>query len=306
MKFQVQSARQLKSLQRLMAGAIMRPLTSSNGMKPRWKDGRPTRHVVESFIKPNDRLSSFERLELYNRQYWFRLLDAFYEDFPGLRAVVGDRKFVKLAEAYLERHPSSSFTMRNLGSRIGEFLRKEPRWAAPHGQLAMDVARFEWAQVVAFDSEARPVLKPVALAGRDPAKLKLELQPHIGLLALEYPVDDFLIALKKHAALRSEASNAMEAKRTASHSKKLKLPRPQKTFVAVHRVEYALFYKRLEPEAYHILSALRNGRTVGAACASALRSSHPNATDWGSRIQEWFKNWMSLGWFCKQRMKDEG
>ena len=33
------------------------------------------RAAASEFIKPNDRLSSFERLEIYNRQYWFRLLD---------------------------------------------------------------------------------------------------------------------------------------------------------------------------------------------------------------------------------------
>ena len=49
-------------------------------------DGRPMRTVAGEFIKPNDRLTSFERLEIYNRQYWFRLLSSFAEDFPGFRA----------------------------------------------------------------------------------------------------------------------------------------------------------------------------------------------------------------------------
>jgi hypothetical protein len=41
--------------------------------------------VAAEFIKPNDRLSSFERLEIYNRQYWFRVLDCLYDDYPGPR-----------------------------------------------------------------------------------------------------------------------------------------------------------------------------------------------------------------------------
>ena len=47
------------------------------------------RAVASELIKPNDRLTSFERLEIYNRQYWFRILSGFAEDFPGLRAVSG-------------------------------------------------------------------------------------------------------------------------------------------------------------------------------------------------------------------------
>ena len=58
--------------------------------------------------KPNDRLSSFERLEIYNRVYWFRVLDCLYDDYPGLRAIVGERRFLKLATAYLAKYPSAS------------------------------------------------------------------------------------------------------------------------------------------------------------------------------------------------------
>jgi len=43
-------------------------------------------------VKPNDRLTAPERLEIYNRSTGsgFRFS---YEDFPGLRAVLGDRRF---------------------------------------------------------------------------------------------------------------------------------------------------------------------------------------------------------------------
>ena len=58
--------------------------------------GARSSDLAPRFIKPNDRLSSFERLEIYNRVYWFRVLDCLYDDYPGLRAVLGERKFMKL------------------------------------------------------------------------------------------------------------------------------------------------------------------------------------------------------------------
>ena len=63
---------------------------------------------------------------------------------------------MKLATAYLAKYPSASFTLRNLGQRLEKFLREEPKWIAPNEELALDMARFEWAQVVAFDDAARP------------------------------------------------------------------------------------------------------------------------------------------------------
>jgi len=93
---------------------ISRPLTNGSKMQRRWTDGRPTSAVAAQIAKPNDRLTSFERLEIYNRMYWFRVLDSLFDDCPGLRAVLGDKKFIVLAEAYLVKYPSASFTLRNL------------------------------------------------------------------------------------------------------------------------------------------------------------------------------------------------
>jgi len=50
-----------------MAGALFRPLTPKWGMQKRWTDGSRMEELAAAFIKPNDRLSSFERLEIYNR-----------------------------------------------------------------------------------------------------------------------------------------------------------------------------------------------------------------------------------------------
>jgi hypothetical protein len=73
------SRAQLKQLQKVMATALFRPLTDEDRMQPTWVDGRSMSKVADSFIKPNDRLTSFERLEIYNRVYWFRVLCLFGE-----------------------------------------------------------------------------------------------------------------------------------------------------------------------------------------------------------------------------------
>src|SRR6202012_4384107 len=154
-----------------MATAVMRPLARDDSMQRKWIDGRQTKKIAESFIKPNDRLSSFDRLEIYNRQYWFRIRDCFYQDYPGLRAILGDTKFEQMADAYLAKYPSRSYTLRNLGSRLVKFLQKEPRWTTPKTKLALDLAQLEWAHIEAFDNEARPALKTEDLAGLNPARI---------------------------------------------------------------------------------------------------------------------------------------
>ncbi len=258
--------------------------------------------VAATFVKPNDRLTSFERLEIYNRQYWFRVLDCFYADYPGLRAVLGERAFLKLAEAYLCRYPSVSFTLRNLGSRLEKFLLKEPQFAGRKLDLALDVVRFEWAQIVAFDDLALPPCGIAEMIGMNPAKLKMRLQPYLTLLALQYPVDEYVISVKRHEALRGEASNAMDAAPTGAKLRKVPLPKREKVFVVVHRYNNELYYRRLEPEAYALLHALGRGATLEAACEEAFRDASPRV-NWPKKIEKWFENWSALGWFAHWKTK---
>ncbi len=286
-----------------MATAVMRPLARDDSMQRKWIDGRPTKKIAESFIKPNDRLTSFERLEIYNRQYWFRVRNCFYEDYPGLRAILGDKKFEKLADAYLAKFPSQSYTLRNLGSRLVKFLEANPKLTSPHSQLALDLARLEWAHTEAFDNEARPPLKIEDLAGLDAAKIRLQLQPHLTLLKLENEVDDFLIELKKNSGLRGEASNAMEQNR---RHKKTRLPHRLKhktNFLAVHRYQDLVYYKRLEPGQFVLLSALQKSASLEKACAELAGMKIPG--NLGETIQKWFSGWATLGWFCSLKQSKQ-
>ncbi|MFM2296264.1 MAG: hypothetical protein RLZZ350_2677 [Verrucomicrobiota bacterium] len=293
-----QTAREFHELQRLMARAVMRPLTPADRMQSRWTDGRPTKKIAESFIKPNDRLTSFERLEIYNRQYWFRVKDCFYEDYPGLRAILGENKFERLALAYIEHCPSQSYTLRNLGSRLVKFLEARPNLVAPHKQLALDMARLEWAHTEAFDNAALPPLDTDDLLDANPAKLRLQMQPHLTLLKLSHAVDDFLLEVKHGAGLRSEASNAMEQGRKHSRARRKRKLARKETFIAVHRHLDSVYYKRLEAGQFLVLSALQNGATLNAACAKLLRGKKADAAALGETLKRWFANWSTLGWFC--------
>jgi hypothetical protein len=286
------STSELRSFQRMMAAAVLRPLTKGNRLQPRWIDGRPMEKVAAEFISPNDRLTSFERLELYNKMYWFRLFDSIREDCPGLVAALGEGPFVRLSEAYLARCPSRSFTLRNLCSRLERFILENPRLTAPRTALASEIARFEWAQTVAFDGESLPVVDGAHLARTPPARLRLGIQPYVTLLGLRYPVDSFLGRVKRRDALRSEASNTPDSAAARRTVRRAALPRPSRTFVAVHRLHNRLFHKRLDPAAFRILEALGCGITLSRAIAAA----GPKVK--ARQVRTWFKTWMALGWFC--------
>ena len=250
----------------------MRPLTA------RWRMQPASRPVANKHVKPNDRLTSSQRLEIYNRQYWFRLIDCLYDDYPGVRAVLGEREFAKLVKAYIAKYPSTSFTLRNLGRHLPGFVRSP---------MARDMACLEWARIIAFDEAGLPELAVDDLLGAKPDRLRLGLQPYVTLLKLRYPFDDYLIALKTES-LRAEASNAV-ADLSHRRMKKLRPPKPETIFVAVHRIQNSVYYKRLTAVQFRVLRALQAGKTLSKACEGATGD-----------VPGWFRTWASFGWFTSR------
>lgn len=287
----------LAALQRTMARAVMQPLTSTERMQNAAPDGKSMRAYASRFIKPNDRLSSFERLEIYNRQYWFRLLSSMMEDFPGLRAVLGDRKFEAMSKAYLVDCPSRSFTLRNLGARLEMWLRKHPKWAGAKQALAIDITRLEWADIEAFDGKAEPSLRPENLGGDVGANLKLRLQPYISLLDLKYPVDDLLLEVRKEDEDTDFASNAFQERHKRKRVQAVAKLKPAEIFLAVHRVDDSVYFRRIEREEFAILRSLRDGKSLGSAIEVAFRKSRASAEERAGLVRRCFQNWATLGWF---------
>ncbi len=293
----------LMQLQRTMARAVMQPLTSTERMQRRAPDGGPMKRYASRFIKPNDRLTSFERLEIYNRQYWFRVLAALGEDFPGLRAVLGERRFDAMAKAYLIANPSRSFTLRNLGARLESWLRKNPKCAGANQNLALDIVRLEWADIEAFDGKAEPSLQPEDLASTSGPRLKLTLQPYVRLLSFRYPVDDLLLEVRKEDEDTDFASNTFTERKKRKRVRAVAKLKPAQIFLAVHRIDYSVYYRRIEQEEFAILTALRQGKTLGAAVEAAFRKSAVAPEERPLKVQGWFANWSALGWFCRPEKK---
>jgi hypothetical protein len=286
----------LLELQRRMSQDVMRPLTSDFAMQPIPEQGLPSDEIAASYIKPNSLLTSFERLEIYNRQYWFRVIDAVSEDFPALRAVLGRERFDSLVLAYLRENPSTSFTLRNLGARLPAWLASYPELTGPQHALAVDVARLEWAYIDAFD---RASLMPLgwedfAALGRDST---LRLQPHLQLLDLQYPVDDVVLAVHKVTPAIDIVSNAVSERRQSSE---VTLPEVSRSnvYLAVHRFDDSVYYRRIEREEFLLLADLRDGDSIATAIERAFEGSKLAPDLQAARIQDYFAHASELGWFC--------
>jgi hypothetical protein len=280
----------LHELQQRMGAAVMRPLTASDNTRNRRADA--------GFVKPNDRLSALERLEIYNRQYWYRVLDSLAEDFPGLAAILGRRAFDRLSRAYLTECPSQSFTLRNLGSRLEAWLRSNPQFAGRVPDLALDMARLEWAHIEAFDNGAARVLGPEDLLELGP-DFRAALQPYVRLLHLQYPVDNLRIRVNADAEEHGTASNAVSMNRQRGLRRYAVRLRAEEVHLAVHRVDFVVYYRRLAGEELRLLEAIERGAPIGASIEAAFAGSALPAEEISPLLERWFAGWAELGWLCR-------
>jgi hypothetical protein len=287
----------LLEIQRQMAEDVRRPLTPDFEMQQETESGASTKELAASYITPNALLTSFERLEIYNRQYWFRLVDAVSEDFQALNAMLGAKRFNALVLAYIRENPSTSWTLRDLGGKLPDWLAGHPEFTGKRHLLAIDIARLEWAYVEAFDRKKVAPLSAEDIQGLGP-DAQITLQPHIQLLELRYPVDELVMAVHRDTPETDIVSNAAMAR---NRRNRVPLPTMHRTtvFLAVHRFDDLVYYRRIEREAFLMLSALRNGSSISDAIESAFSGSDFAEEHLATKIQEYFSHAAQLGWFCR-------
>ncbi|HEY2232898.1 MAG TPA: DNA-binding domain-containing protein [Candidatus Angelobacter sp.] len=295
----------LEQLQRAVFDVVRQPLTEDERMREQTLDGRSTKAIAEEIVKPNDRLTSVERLEIYNRVYWFRLLSSLADDFPGLREVIGQEAFDKVLLGYLTEMPSVSYTLRDLGSRLESWLRAHPDLISSNDRMALDMVRLEWADIEAFDAAEYPVLSQAELAGlgEDPV---FHLQPNLQLLDLAYPVDELLLKVRETEDPETDISSnvVMMDHSESAPRKQIPLPKSKKVFLAVHRQENIVYFKRLKPEGFALLRALQQGQPLSQAIETSVNWSGKKLERVMEQLHDWFANWSQLGWFCRPPEKE--
>ena len=184
------------------------------------------------------------------------------------------------------------------------WLRAHPEYGGRNPDLALDMVRLEWAHIVAFDGTEEKVLGPEDLAELRPT-LRAGVQPYISLLDLKYPVDELRVAIKRAGEGSSATSNV--AVRKKQHAmRQAHRAKPDQSFVAVHRLDSIVYYRRLVREEYRLLLALRSGQSISASIRAVFAGSSTNASDIPELLKTWFSAWARFGWLTASTKHKKG
>jgi hypothetical protein len=161
------------------------------------------------------------------------------------------------------------------------------------------MARLEWAHVVAFDGSADKVLGPQDLLELTPS-LRAGVQPYISFLDLHYPVDELRVKLKTAPEHSATTSNVAVKKKTRVFAK-IRTLKAEPIYLAVHRLDASVYYRRLAMEEFRLLGALRSGKTIANAIELAFRESSLAPPEIPDLLRKWFKVWAECGWLSARR-----
>lgn len=284
----------LARVQRWMQAVISHPGGIGSGVE----SDEARRHLavlpdeIERVIAPSEQMSGEERLAIYARAYFARLLECMRSVFPCTLETLGEDAFDELALGYLERYPSRSYTLDRLGAEFARYLEETRPDLDERGRptetwpdFLIELAGLERAIGEVFDgpgSEGRPLLATDDLraisADRWP-QARLVTSPCLRLLALKFPLNDYFTAVR--------------------NGESPEIPEPADSYLALTRREYVVRRHALKRPQFELLGALAGGETIGTAIERAARVSPEAIELLAADLERWFREWTAAGFFLR-------
>ena len=265
----------LDRLQRWMQEVVVHPGTVEEAIE---SDGAvheiPSERLSE-VVLPSHSMTSAERIGVYHGMYLMRMEEALETDYPVIRYHLGDHQFAHLVREYVERYPSTSYTLNRLGDHLPQFFLDEPDWH--EAAFLHDLARLELAMTEVFDEEESPVLSAAELEAVPPEaweEARLRPIPAFRLLAFKHAVIPNLVAYHEDRPSPS--------------------PRRRATWVALYRRDYSVLRLELSRAEYDLLKEIVEGAPLGEALTTAAASKSQRQQ---AKVFRWFRTWISEGLF---------
>jgi hypothetical protein len=235
---------------------------------------------ARTVVSASGRLSPVERLEIYREQFWLRHTSSLVEDFPGTSGILGQETWQTLIEGYLDAHPPQSYTLRDLGLRLPEYVASQ-HWLPEHA-LCCDMARLELAYLEIFDAADAAPLNVAQLAEIPEEaweRAHLVLHPALRLLAVDYPV----------ATLRKQLFQAQTS------GEKIPIPPGARQYLVLYRRDLTMFHEQLDAGAYALLGALARRVALVPACVQAQAEMPEEAASIVENVGAWCQAWTASG-----------
>jgi len=223
-------------------------------------------------IRPSEKLTPEQRIAIYRKAYFARLLGVFRETFPGLRHALGEPLLDQFALQYLQSHPPRTYSIDRVADHFAAWLsstRPREPWADFVVQLAtLELALSELGDCAGLEGKPIPSARDVDALGPSLLQARPTRSPALRLFAESWPVSDYLQSLH-------QGENPSP-------------PEPASGYAVAARVDYRVTLHRIDAIEYALLTSLDGNRTVDEA-----RGETPP-----SKARDCLCRWANRGWLA--------
>ncbi|HKP26341.1 MAG TPA: DNA-binding domain-containing protein [Dongiaceae bacterium] len=198
-----------------------------------------------------DSFDGAERLAIYRNNFLISLGEALKANFPVTLQLLGAEFFEQAARRFVLSHPPQRPCLFEYGAGFADHLRDLPHMATR--PYIVDMTRFEFARIAAYNAPAEPAVAPESLVGLTPEQLEalpIRRARHALVLAVRAPV---LALWQTH----QEAEPDFGAIDMTPRSQALLVCRP----------DQALMYQELDLSTSAFLLAAESETSLGIAAA---------------------------------------
>ncbi len=225
-------------------------------------------------VLPSRTLTPVERVDIYNKMYFHRILEAMQGDFSAVRHVVGDEIFSELVAAYLASTPPTHFSIRYAGKFFAESFAHHALTSA--WPWLADLARLQWTLLAAYDALDAPALRAEDLSALPadawPTRV-LHTTPATQRLDLTWPAQKILEAVTEEQSLPDIARKA--------------------TSLLIWRRTLDVEYRVLTPLEAELIDAVQKKITFSDLCELAL--AHVAEEQVIACVGNFLQQWVSEG-----------
>lgn len=160
----------------------------------------PGQPDAATWVSASGRADPDTQLSIYSYAYAARLKEVLANDYPAVLMAIGDERFDRLAEDYIQAHPSHYVSLRDFGRHLAGFvsglIQKEEAWQGMH--WLVELALFEWTLGQAFDAADAALFTEQDMATIRPdawPERTFTLHPSVQRLNLEWNIPEMWQAL---------------------------------------------------------------------------------------------------------------
>lgn len=269
----------LKCQQEWFAAVITQPIDQDSRINPTAPSGKSIVEEASHHILPSHTLEPHKRLELYNQQYWWRLLSTLHDLYPFLTRVFGYSTFnQQIAIPYLVKYPPFHWLLSLLGDRLPKWV--DEAYIQDDRDLVLTVSSIDWAFNESFLAKELE-----AITSKTDLEKMFTLQPHIHLF--EFASDLFKA---REAFLKEDPDYYLD------HPFPEIQPAKSPYFILFRNQQNSVQVKSLSQPEYAMLSFFQRGASIDDLVKWVTTQDNSFQQEVAQNLEKWIGGFVSNRW----------